>query len=63
MCDVNGIDEGDDLELRVEEGLLRDLTKGTEKLFNPLSPMMSSILGEGGLVPYIKKYKQLRVGR
>jgi len=62
MCDVNGIDEGDDLELRVEEGLLRDLTKGTEKLFNPLSPMMSSILGEGGLVPYIKKYKQLRVG-
>jgi len=62
ICDVEGIDEGDDLEVHVEDGLLRDVTKGAEKHFNPLSPMMASILGEGGLVPYIKKHKQLRVG-
>ena len=62
MCDIDGIDEGDTLELRVEEGLLSDLTKGTQKSFNPLSPIMRDILGEGGLVPYIKKYREFRVG-
>ncbi len=62
ICDVGGIDEGDALELRVEDGVLSDLTKGVQKTFNPLSPMMSSILAEGGLVPYIRKHKQLRVG-
>ena len=36
----DGIEEGDVLELRIEEGVLRDLTKGTEKRFNPLSAMM-----------------------
>ena len=62
ICDVGGIDSGDDLELAVEDGLLRDLTKGMEKRFNPLSPMMASILGEGGLVQYIRKHGALRVG-
>jgi 3-isopropylmalate/(R)-2-methylmalate dehydratase small subunit len=62
ICDVGGIDEGDALELRVEDGVLSDLTKGLQKTFNPLSPMMANILAEGGLVPYIKKHKQLRAG-
>jgi 3-isopropylmalate/(R)-2-methylmalate dehydratase small subunit len=61
ICDVDGIDEGDDLELRMEEGVLSDATKGVRKGFNPLSSMMRAILEEGGLVPYIKKYGQLRV--
>jgi 3-isopropylmalate/(R)-2-methylmalate dehydratase small subunit len=62
ICDVDGIDEGDTLELRVEEGLLSDAAKGLKRTFSPLSPMMRSILSEGGLVPYIKKYGELRVG-
>ena len=62
ICDVEGVDEGDEVELHIEDGLLVDRTKGEQKSFNPLSPMMSAILAEGGLVPYIKKYKQLRVG-
>jgi len=62
ICDVAGVDEGDEVELHIEEGLLVDRTKGAQKHFNPLSPMMSAILAEGGLVPYIKKHKQLRVG-
>ena len=62
ICDVQGIDEGDTLELRVEEGVLSDVNKGMQKTFNPLSPMMRDILGEGGLVPYIKKHGELKVG-
>ena len=62
ICDIEGIDEGDLLEVRVDEGLLSDDTKGIRKTFNPLSPIMRDILSEGGLVPYIKKYGELRVG-
>jgi 3-isopropylmalate/(R)-2-methylmalate dehydratase small subunit len=61
ICDVQGIDEGDSLELRVEEGFLSDFTKGMTRKFSPLSPIMRDILGEGGLVPYIKKHGELKV--
>jgi 3-isopropylmalate/(R)-2-methylmalate dehydratase small subunit len=61
ICDVQGIDEGDSLELRVEEGFLSDSTKGLTRNFSPLSPIMRDILGEGGLVPYIKRYGELKV--
>jgi 3-isopropylmalate/(R)-2-methylmalate dehydratase small subunit len=63
ICDVEEVDEGDVLEVRVEEGVLADLTKGVEKTFSPLSPVMRDILSEGGLVPYIKKYGELQVNR
>jgi 3-isopropylmalate/(R)-2-methylmalate dehydratase small subunit len=61
ICDVEEIDEGDSLELRIEKGVLFNATKGIEKRFSPLSPIMRDILGEGGLVAYIKKYGELRV--
>jgi 3-isopropylmalate/(R)-2-methylmalate dehydratase small subunit len=61
ICDVEEIDEGDSLELRIEKGVLFDITKGIEKRFSPLSPIMRDILGEGGLVTYIKKYGELKV--
>jgi 3-isopropylmalate/(R)-2-methylmalate dehydratase small subunit len=61
ICDVQGIDEGDSLELRVEDGFLSDLTKGIRRNFSPLSPIMRDILDEGGLVPYIRKYGELKV--
>jgi 3-isopropylmalate/(R)-2-methylmalate dehydratase small subunit len=62
ICDTEGIDEGDPLELRIDEGLLLDDTNGAQKKFNPLSPIMRDILSEGGLVLYIKRYGELRVG-
>jgi 3-isopropylmalate/(R)-2-methylmalate dehydratase small subunit len=63
ICDTDGIDEGDSLELRIDEGLLIDGTKGIQKTFSPLSSMMRDILSEGGLVPYIKKYGELKVDK
>jgi 3-isopropylmalate/(R)-2-methylmalate dehydratase small subunit len=62
ICDIEGLDEGDVLEIHMEEGVLIDVTKGIQKSFSPLSPMMRSILTEGGLVPYIQKYGELKVG-
>jgi len=55
ICDVNGIDQGDELVVKIDEGLLVDKTKGLEKRFNPLPAIMQEILNQGGLVNYIKK--------
>jgi 3-isopropylmalate/(R)-2-methylmalate dehydratase small subunit len=62
ISDITGLDEGDALEIRMDDGLLIDSTKGIQKSFSPLSPMMQNILAEGGLVEYIKKYGELKVG-
>ena len=56
VCDVQGIEEGDALELKVHEGVLLDRTKGLERRFNPLPAIMESILNEGGLTNYIRKH-------
>ncbi len=55
ICDVDGVDQGDELVVKVNEGLLVDETKGLEKRFNPLPAIMQEILNQGGLVNYIKK--------
>ena len=55
ICDVDGIDQGDELVVKIDEGLLVDKTKGLEKRFNPLPAIMQEILNQGGLVNYIKK--------
>ena len=55
ICDVDGIDQGEELELQVNGGLLVDRTKGLEKRFSPLPSIMQEILNQGGLVDYIKK--------
>ena len=61
ICDVDDVDEGDILELSLDEGLLKDRTKGIEKSFSPLPGIMRAILDEGGLDLYIKKHKGLKL--
>ncbi len=57
ICDTTNIDDGDQLEVDLETGKIRDLTNGTELRFSKMPEIMLRILNEGGLVPYIKKYK------
>ncbi len=61
ICDVNGIDEGDTLEIRVNEGILTNKTKEEEKRFAPLPAIMRNILEEGGLDHYIRKHGELKL--
>jgi len=56
ICDVDDAQEGDILEIRVDEGILFNITKKTEKRFSPLPRIMMDILKEEGLDKYIKKY-------
>jgi len=61
ICDTDLIDEGDQLEVSLEEGVVRNLTKGTELRFAPLPPVMMAVLSEGGLVDYIVKHGGFKV--
>lgn len=61
-CDTSGIEDGDELEVDLETGRIRDVTKGLETESSPLPGVMLDILEEGGLVPYMKKHGRLPVG-
>ena len=46
---------GDEVELDLREGVVRNLTRGTEHRGQPLPEFMLGILEDGGLVPNLKK--------
>ncbi len=50
---VEAISAGDALELDVDAGVLKNLTKGTEAGFVPLSAFAQELLDKGGLLPYV----------
>lgn len=55
-CDTDLIDAGDELELDVKNGVIKDLTKNIEIKFSPLPDVMIKLLEDGGLVNHVKKY-------
>jgi 3-isopropylmalate/(R)-2-methylmalate dehydratase small subunit len=61
ICPVGDIEEGSQLEIRIDEGTLVDITTGKKKHFSPLPAIMMDILNEGGLDHYIKKYGALKI--
>lgn len=54
-CDTDKIDAGDELELDVQKGILKDLTKNIEIKIMPLPDVMIKLLNDGGLIEHIKK--------
>ncbi len=61
QCDTDQIAEGDELEVDLAAGQVRNLTKGVTIPFTPLPPVMRKILDEGGLVAHIKKHGDLEI--
>jgi 3-isopropylmalate/(R)-2-methylmalate dehydratase small subunit len=57
LCDTDEISDGDELEIDVTGGRVTDLTSGTTLSCSKMPPIMSAILKEGGLIPYIQKHK------
>ncbi len=55
MADTDMIDAGDELEVDLSSGIIRNLTKGVEIKSKPLPEIMIGILNEGGLVEYVRK--------
>lgn len=54
-CNTDKIDAGDELELDVQKGILKDITKNIEIEIMPLPDVMIKLLNDGGLIEHIKK--------
>jgi len=52
---VDNIDEGVEIEIDTEKGIIKNLTKGTSFLFTPLPPFIQDIIDAGGLINSLKK--------
>jgi 3-isopropylmalate/(R)-2-methylmalate dehydratase small subunit len=61
ICDTDKIDPGDELEVDLETGKIRDMTNGQEQEFKPLPPTMIKILDDGGLVAHIQKHGDFKL--
>lgn len=60
--DTDSIDQGDELEIDLEAGTVKNVTKGDTLKFAPLPPVMVKILSDGGLVEHFKKYGEFNLG-
>jgi len=54
ICDTRQIEESDQLEVNLERGIIKNLSKKRELTFTPLPRVMARILSDGGLVAHIK---------
>ena len=52
------IAETDQIEIRFDDGIIKNLTKEEEYQFNPLPDFMQKLLESGGLINYIKQQKR-----
>ncbi|ACM22568.1 MULTISPECIES: 3-isopropylmalate dehydratase small subunit [Thermotoga] len=56
LKEVDEINQGDELEIDLENGVLKNLTTGKEYRFNPIPKFLLGILKEDGIVNYLKKH-------
>ncbi|OGX43918.1 MAG: 3-isopropylmalate dehydratase [Omnitrophica WOR_2 bacterium RIFCSPLOWO2_12_FULL_51_24] len=60
-CDTDKIASGDELEINLENGVIRNATKKIDLKFAPLPKAMTRILQDGGLVEHIKKHGDFKI--
>lgn len=61
ICDTDKINDGDELEVDLAAGTVKDITNGNQLTFSKIPEVMLNIFEEGGLIPYIKKYGDFRL--
>jgi 3-isopropylmalate/(R)-2-methylmalate dehydratase small subunit len=61
ICDTDKIADGDVLEIDLNAGTIKNVTKNESYSFTKIPPAMLSILNEGGLVPYINKHGDFKL--
>lgn len=59
--DTRKIDQGDQLQIDLDQGLVKNLTKGIDLKIKPLPKFMRDLLAEGGIINYYKKYGELKI--
>jgi 3-isopropylmalate/(R)-2-methylmalate dehydratase small subunit len=61
LCDTDKVGDGDELEIDLTAGVVADLTSGITLSSSKMPPIMSAILTEGGLIPYIQKHRDFKL--
>ena len=56
------VDAGDELELDIKNGVLKDATKNIELKITPLPDVMIKLLNDGGLVEHLNKNGDFNLG-
>lgn len=52
---VDGINQGDEVEVDASAGVIRNISTGKEFKISPIPPFMQELLAAGGLMAYTKK--------
>ena len=61
ICNTDDIDDGDELEVDLEAGIIRDNASGKQLTFGKIPEVMLRILDDGGLLPYIEKHGDFKL--
>jgi len=61
ICDTDKINDGDELEVDLASGTVKDTTNNNHLTFGKMPEVMLHILDDGGLIPYIKKYGDFKL--
>jgi len=61
ICDTDRIKDGDELEIELKAGIIRDITSGIKLGFGKIPKIMLHILDDGGLLAYLKKHGDFRL--
>jgi 3-isopropylmalate/(R)-2-methylmalate dehydratase small subunit len=61
ICDTDKIKDGDELEVDLAAGTVKNLTSGSTLTFGKIPGVMLKILNEGGLIPYIQKHGDFKL--
>lgn len=61
MVNTDLINDGDKIEVDLSQGIIKNLTTGSEINIKPLPETMIKILNEGGMVNFINKYGDLEL--
>ena len=61
IVDTDSLNEGDELEVDLESGLITNLTTGETLTAPALPPVMRTIIADGGMVEHVKKHGGLKI--
>ena len=61
LCDTDKINDGDELEINLKAGIIRDETNDNQLGFSKLPEVMLHILYDGGLLSHIQKHGDFRL--
>lgn len=53
--DTDEINDGDKLEINVDDGIINNLSNGKKFEFKPMPKFLMEIIKNGGLIPYIRR--------